>query len=405
MRRFERASIRLTVILIVVSSIAASFFELRGALALVPEFLRVPPAVIYAQYLIAAASGLLALLLVWTSLDLSGVAALTVHLATLSLNHALMIDASGSPGPLHRGVFALTAGLAVAAFVRFTSSFPRELTSTDLKRAKDELPFAAVRWSLQAAASRRPSAIARVWRALQARVISAPRAVWLAGLAYGIFIYWMHARFGSRYSLVMFRLGEWPARMAWALHILVYMTAIFIGLSNLRVNYAYSAREEQRRILWLTQGYISALFIFIIVATSSLVAVAVGSPAVWRIANWTAFVGWPVAVLTVLGCFFISVFFSGLFDPALVLRRTSLYALLVVLLTFLFTGIESLAESQLTDRFGLPEGFGTWIGGGAVALALGPIHEWLKGLISRAAGVDDTEAGAVGSADQQEGRV
>lgn len=388
MKGFSRMLLRLAVTATVVASIVASISELRDALALVPEFLRVPTPVIYAQYLIAAASGLLALLLVWTSLYMSGVGVLTVHLATLSLSHALMIDASGSPGLVHRGVFALGSGLAVAAFVRFTSSFPRQLAAADLARARTELPLAAVRWSLTTVGSRRPSAMARNWRALQARVIGAPRAVWLAGIAYGLYIYWMHVSFGSAYSLVMFRFGAWPARAAWALHILIYMTAIFIGLSNLRVNYAYSAQEERRRILWITQGYISALFIFVVVSATGLVAAAVGDPTLWRIANGSAFVGWPVAVLTVLGCFFVSVFFSGVFDPVLVLRRTALYAGLIFTLTFIFAGIESLVESQLTDRFGLPEGFGTWVGGGVVALVFAPIHGWLKQLIVRVAGTE-----------------
>ncbi len=390
---------RLGITAIVVASVVVSILELRGALALSPEVLRVPRAVIYAQYLIAASSGLLAILLVWTSLHLSGVAALTVHLAALSLNHALMIDASGSPGLLHRGVFALTAGLAVAAFVRFTSAFPRALMPAELDRAKGELPFAALRWSLPAAGPGRPAVPTRAWRAMQTQVVRAPRAVWLAGIAYGVFIYWMHSSFGSRYSLLMFRLGEWPARTAWALHVLIYMTAIFIGLSNLRVNYAYSAREQQRRILWLTQGYISAVFVFVLVSATSLVAVVVGSPAVWRIANGAAFIGWPLAVLTVLGCFFISVFCSGVFDPALALRRTSLYAILAVMLTFAFAGIESLVESQLAARFGLPESLGTWVGGGAVALAVGPIHAWLKRLIWRLAGVQGGVSGGAQAGD------
>lgn len=374
---------------IVAASVAVSILELPGALSLSPEILRVPRLVIYSQYLIAAASGLLALLLVWTSLHLSGVAVLTVHLATLSLNHALMIDASGAPGLVHRGVFALTAGLAVAAFVRFTCAFPRPLTAAEMERAKEELPFSAVRWSRRAPASGRPAAPTRAWRTLQGRVAAAPRAVWLAGVAYGAFIYWLHASFGSRHSLMMFHLAEWPARAAWALHILIYMTAILIGLSNLRVNYACSEPVERRRILWLVQGYLSALFIFILISATGLVAVVISSPAVWRIANGTAFVGWPLAVLTVLGCFFLSVFFAGVFDPALVIRGTTLYAVLVVILTFMFAGIESLAESQLTERFGLPESFGTWFGGGAVALAVGPIHAWVKHTIGRLAGLEE----------------
>lgn len=390
MRAFSLTLTRLVITAMAVASVTVSVLELPGALALSPEVLRVPRPVIYSQYLIALTSGILALLLVWKSLQLSGVLALTIHLANLSLNHALMIDASGSPGLLHRGVFALTAGVAVAAFVRFTSMFPRQPTMSEMERAKAELPFSAVRWSLRAAGSRQPAALTRWWRRLQARVVGAPRGVWLAGVAYGAFIYWMHATFGSRHSLVMFRLDEWLARAAWGLHVLIYMTAILIGLSNLRVNYAYSSREQQRRILWLTQGYVSAVFVLILVSAAILSAVVVGSGPVWRIANWTGFIGWPLAVLTVLGCLLISVFFSGAFDPALVLRRTSLYGIMVVMLAFIFAGIESLVESRLTARFELPEGVGTWVGGGVVALAVGPIHAWLRRAIGRVAGVDES---------------
>lgn len=381
---------RVVITLMVVASIIISILELHGALRLSSETFRVPPAVIYSQYLIAVASGLLAVLLAWTSLQLSGVTFLVIHLVSLSLGHALMIDSSGSPGFLHRGSFTLFGALAVVAFVRYTSEFPRELKPAELVRAKAELPLVLIRWLRRADESSQPWFFARVWRGLQSHVVSTPRTVWLAGIAYAILIYWMHANYGSPYSMVMFHLSDGTARACWALFVIVFMFAIFIGLSNLRVNYAYSAPEQQRRILWLTQGYVSALFVLTFAIAMGLVAVVAGNPVVWRIATDVAFVAWPLAVLTVLACFFTSIFFSGVFDPALVLRKTSLYATMVIVMVFLFAGVESLLQSRLTAWLGLPENVSVWIGGGVIALLVGPLHSWLKIHVARLAGVEDS---------------
>lgn len=382
-----RRWMRGVVLVVVLLSVAFVVVELGGYLDLPAAALAAPPPTVYAQYAIALLAGTVAVVLAWTSRRIPGVPVMAFHLATLSLSHATMVDASGGTGPFHRGAQALASGLAVAAFVRFTALFPRELGPDGFRRARDELA------GMLFPGAGEPSRVTRSFRSLQLVLVRRPWIVWAGGVTYGVFLYWMQARFASEHSLVMFDLSSGLARGAWAAHVVVFTTAILLGLSNLGVGHAYSGGEQRRRILWLVAGYTVAVFLFVAMAGLMLAATAAASPALWSLTNGMAFVVWPLTILVVMVCYLVSIFFRGAFDPSLVLRGTTIYGGLVVGLTFLFAGVESVVESQLTERFGLPEGVGTWVGAGAVALALEPLRRWLDGTVRRLAPVGVAEEG------------
>ena len=106
-----------------------------------------------------------------------------------------------------------------------------------------------------------------------------------------------------------------------------------------------------------------------------------GSRPLVALSTRASYVLWPVAVLPALAALFTAVFFTRAFDPTLAIRRTAVYGTLFVAMTFAFAGLEELITSQMTQRLGLPDLAGTWVAGGAVALAVGPVRDVLDGAV------------------------
>ena len=363
----------------VVLSIAWGVNELIVYLSLPVSALSAPRGAVYAQYLIAAVAGVLAVVLIWSSITQSGVQLLSLHLAALSLGHSTMIDASGPGNILHRIVYVIAGSTAVVAFVRFTCHFPRTLTGGEVTRAREELPLSPIAWSkCRAPDDAAAGWIAKAWRKLQASTVTRPGLVWVSGIFFAGLQYTMIAEFGTKYSLVAFNLSSPAARGIWIILILYFMTAILLGVSNLRVNYFYAESQERRKLLWLAQGYIFTIFLFSFLSVLLVLATVAGSPVLYVVARSVAFITYPLVFLSVLLCYVIAVFATGAFNPSLVVRKTTVYGTMLVVMTCIFTGIESIVTNHLTTRFGLPESIGTWLGGGTVALAFGPVRTWFE---------------------------
>ena len=59
---------------------------------------------------------------------------------------------------------------------------------------------------------------------------------------------------------------------------------------------------------------------------------------------------------------------------------------MLLTLTFVFAGIEEVAQSVLVSRMGVPDAVSTWIGAGAVALLVGPLRDRFQKWVARLAG-------------------
>ena len=82
-------------------------------------------------------------------------------------------------------------------------------------------------------------------------------------------------------------------------------------------------------------------------------------------------------------CLAVAIFYRGAIDPALVIRKSTLYGALGVIFIVLFAGIENLIEETVEQRLGLPGMAGSLIAAGGVALALIPLHNKFRKLLDR----------------------
>lgn len=314
-----------------------------GGLADLP----IPAWSVGSQYLIAALSCALSLILAWSLPGRPDAEALALHLGLLALAHALLVDGSGSPGPLHRGTFAVSGAGALAAFVGFTRIFP----------AFDPEGAGRERWPYV----REPLA---AWS-------------WALALPYAGLLFLTYSRYGDEFGMMLVERYSPGARVGVALVALGFVAGVSVGVGSLLRRHRVAERSDQKRILLILAAYLLSFAVLLILASLVTLAIATGNRFLIVSSTWAGYILWPVAVVTVLLALFVAVFFTTVFDPSGAIRRTAVYGSLVVVLTFAFAGIEELVTAAATDRLGLPDAVGTWIAGGTVALAVSPLHGFL----------------------------
>jgi hypothetical protein len=151
--------------------------------------------------------------------------------------------------------------------------------------------------------------------------------------------------------------------------------------------YRAADAEGRRRLLWLAQGMVA--FTVVAALQVALVVLTRVTPLRIPLAGWEYWLR-LAALVAGLGFLAVAVFYRGALDPALVLRRTAVYGIVGVGLVFLFTAIEDLTSSWLTERLGLGESAGSWLAGTVIALIVGSLHDALRRRLGPTGKVVDT---------------
>jgi hypothetical protein len=151
-----------------------------------------------------------------------------------------------------------------------------------------------------------------------------------------------------------------------------------LSLVNLLRMYRSADADGRRRVLWLAQGMLA--FTVVAALQVALVFLVRTTPLRIPIPGWEY---WLRLVALVAGLAFlgVAVLYRGVLDPALAIRSTALYGFAGVAMVFVFTAVEDLTSSWLTERLGLSDNAGSWLAGGVVALLVGSLHERLGRMI------------------------
>lgn len=339
---------------------------------------------------VAAWGGLLlASVLVLRRPRFSGTVALALALVlTTSVWGVVTLDADVVPLAPSRlstlGISLLI--LAAAAAARFWSLFPRPLTAEDVGRFH---PYTAREaWTSRTATKGLDSIFARL--GLLRRVAEARGA---AGERNRIEAWVDRARAGL---LVRLPALAWPVGILLAGGVLIlelagvasagvrffgHLSAILMGsvaMIALVVRYGVAEETEWRRLLWIAEGFMSACALASFVPLLAIFLLAAGAPDAFYGALP---LGYALGALVLIVCLAIAAFWDGVFDPALALRGTALYGLVVVAGVFVFTAVEETASAVLTTWLGLSDQLGTWLGAGTVALLLAPLQRRLDRVV------------------------
>lgn len=321
----------------------------------------------------------LAVLLLWKASHKPDGRALTLFLAFLaifwgSLFRFMAIEADGTQISVSlsygSGWVSQTAVaafvLAVAAFVRFSALFPRTLAAERLPPVRRFLWLRRLR-----------SATLRgwtVWGAAVAILLLPKLLTAVLARAFGLGEDAAAARdageiMGRAYLLTLA-----------AAYVILPIVAGIVGVRNLRLSYRLAGPDEQRCMLWVTAGFTLAAWLIVSALGGALVLGAFNLPELIAIALVVLLVLAPL--LVVLGSA-MGVLYAGAIDPALALRRSTLYGALGALGIVAFAGIENALSEWVEDRLGLPTFIGPLLAGAVVAAALVPVQRRLSRAFAR----------------------
>jgi hypothetical protein len=363
---------------------AAAVGSLAHVGVLIPRYVITNPAVplsirifvgsIVVTVLAALAGSVLALTLVTRSWQRPGVRSLALFLAAVStlwgsILRLIEITTTGSDiqiqlqasNRIELFVLATSVIVASASFLRFSALFPSPIDAAALPPARR---FRLLR------------------RARVALLRSGP--VWVtSGIALCVMLGYGPV---AQRVLALVITGAPPTesiladnatvRRAWIVGLVVVtvatmlvmpVTAMIVGMRNLLAGYGVSDTEERRRLLWLVAGTSIAGWM-ILVPLLGIPIMALTSLSI----DWLSYLAgllWVFAPAVLVCAVAAAIFYSGAVDPALVLKRSTIYGILGAAAFVVFTALESVLSNVFEATLGLP-GLAGSITAGCVAAGL-----------------------------------
>lgn len=169
----------------------------------------------------------------------------------------------------------------------------------------------------------------------------------------------------------------------WALHSMAGMLAalyiFWFGLACLRYKYKRALEVDRQRIQWLYFGAWSAALMLLGWALVAVLAPLSG----FGYYGMTAFATLPsfapvLAGLIGLLSLAVSIFYRGAIDPALAIRRTTVYTMLLALLGCLFVVLERMLATVAATRLGLASETGVMVAGALAGALLLPLRRYVE---------------------------
>lgn len=323
---------------------------------------------------------------------------LAIGLATVDQSWVAGLVENGAQGL--RALLWATVLLGIGAWVRFSATFPVLLNEEDLYRVARREASLEVGWDFPTATEAYRKAGA-AWRRRFPRVSNALRTIrapliWLdeklqavaskpatedkaRGAAKQLMtisrrIWWIV----GAVAVASFAL-TWRG-VGWAEGVSFVAIGPFFVVSTILFGAGFALVDQQRRdsALWVYQGLSLGLIMCTAVPGTIAVMVWVVGLDLWYLG--IAMLVAAAGPLVLVSCLAIAVFWEGVLDPRLAIRRTTVYGTLGVLFIILFAVVESLVSEFVEARLGLPNMAGAATSGALVAAIVLP----LRGRFSRA---------------------
>ncbi len=324
-----------------------------------------------------AACGL-ALLLLWKASHKADGRALTLFLGFLavfwgSLFRFIEVDAAPDEvsvnlnyGSQWVSQTAIAAWLfATAAFLRFSALFPRPLTADRLRPAKR---FHFLR--------RLRVALLRPWPVWTGTIVAYVIVQYAPSLVARL----LGADGAQRLAETQSVMGTVYLSMVAVGYLVIPAIAIVLGVRNLRASYRRAPDDERRRMLWVVMGFSVAAWLIVLAIGSVILLGRLDTPQILSIITPVLFVLAPL--MLVIGSA-LGVLYHGAIDPALAVRRSTLYGVAGVVGIVIFAGIENALSALVERGLALPGFVGPLIAGGIVAAVLIPVQRRMSAAFAR----------------------
>jgi class 3 adenylate cyclase len=152
------------------------------------------------------------------------------------------------------------------------------------------------------------------------------------------------------------------------------LAVLLAAYTFLKVGYRTGTDEQQRRTRWIFGAFWSAMALLAVIGTLPFLVALVVGEAGFGLYLYALVLMPAIIALAITGGVGAAVFYQGAVEPQLIVQKSTLYALLGVLLTSAFVALEGAISSQVVVRFGLPSQSGALAAGSIVALLLGPVR-------------------------------
>lgn len=147
------------------------------------------------------------------------------------------------------------------------------------------------------------------------------------------------------------------------------------------VTYQGGDPSERRRLQWIHWGLTAAVLAFMLFGSLMGAGIIVGFES--QALVFAIFGVVACAPFLVLAGLTVAVLYQGTVDPALMIRRTTVYGILGVAFVFFFAALGNVVSEFLEARVGLPGIVGTGLYGGVVAVLLLPLRGWFTRVTER----------------------
>lgn len=293
---------------------------------------------------------------------------LSLLLGYLAACMMLSVVPSGVSEPWRRAVFGLLWMGAIVEGFKFFTTFPSPITGVRLAALLSRSESRGWLGALDRVTARATAALVdRLWAKL---------AFTVAALG---FAYRLVGEGSHRYNILsdFVRPSGLPVPVEALLDLsggVVILAVVAVAWTGFRL----AGQEDRRRMLWIVLAQLTVGVFTLASLSLSLLWGVTGSATIGFLRGFFVVVYHPLIWFVDLSGFALAVFYSGAFDLRPIINKTTVYGGLFLVLTFLFATVEEVAQSLLTDRLGVPDGFGAWLGAGSIAVAMGPIRERLE---------------------------
>lgn len=371
---FWRATLsyRTMVSLLATTAIAVATFQAFALRTVGSDFPLSRPAA-YSPLLVAVYGGVLALFFAWRLGDRPDGRLAGLFFSLFALCFSLQVVPSQAPSGTHLTVYSISMIWYVVG-LRFTMLFPREISQAELQGLGGSGDRRAWR-------PRLGSAILR----FQSLLVSRPYVLWaLAPVFVGL--WYVRTRYGAAPHYLVSPSASRSVLVQWIALVLVSPMSIAVGgvaVAFLHSGYRLANVEERQKILWIVLGILFAVCLAGAWVSIDYLATLTDVAMIQAFYESTVdFVG-SVSGFMLLTGFAVAVLSSGAFDVRPLIDKTVLYGLLGIALLFLFGGVEFALSKVVMARVGAPTGASSWIAGGTVAIAFGPLRKTFKKTVDR----------------------
>jgi len=358
-----------------VAAVVVNLLAVAVTVYLLPRLGQVPDdvpfrfQVTYLNLIFALYAAVLSLILVWRAAQRDGARELALALALMALSLSLSPIPAGEPTVAHMVIFASVWAIQVLAVLYFWGHFPQTLR-------KEEVKGLLYEWG------------SGMWYDPLNRWVSSMVLWFLLHPAGQILLVLAAAGFGAGlalghqgYTFLGASVETDPVILALTSPVGLLIILAIAGTAW--TSYRLADEQGRRQVLWMFAAHLLTAFMTVMTVSLIVLAGVTGSPVLEAARDGILVAFQPVGWTVTLTAYGVALFYAGAFDLRPVIGRSTVYGGAVIVLTLLFAVIEELVEAQLATRMDLPEGFGTWLGAGSIALLLGPVRARLEDLLDR----------------------